>query len=196
MDKAGDIVSWIWTMMVAFSLLCGIWNNTAGELAAAALQGAEQAVETVFGLAGSLCLWSGLIHLMEKVGWMDILTRILAPVLKRLFPQGWKDPTVRHALCGNVSANLLGLGNAATPLGISAVCRMAESTRGKASHEMCRLVVLNTASVQLIPTTVAALRSAAGAGTPFDILPAVWVTSVCAVAAGLLVSGLFAVWDK
>ena len=98
-------------------------------------------------------------------------------------------------MTANVSANLLGLGNAATPMGIRAACRMARGTEGVASDELCRLVVLNTASIQLLPTTVAGVRAACGCRTPFDILPAVWLSSAISVTAGLLTARLLSrVW--
>lgn len=93
-------------------------------------------------------------------------------------------------MSGNLSANLLGLGNAATPLGIRAARRMALGAEGTASNELCRLVVLNTASVQLLPTTVAAVRAGCGAAAPFDILPAVWISSLLSVSVGLLTARL------
>jgi spore maturation protein A len=96
----------------------------------------------------------------------------------------------------NVSANLLGLGNAATPLGIQAARRMARGCHGAASDELCTLVVLNTASIQLIPATVGSLRAAAGSAAPFDILPAVWLTSVLSVAAGLTAARLLSLPDR
>ena len=96
------------------------------------------------------------------------------------------DPETMEALCGNATANLLGLGNAATPLGVSAVCRMQTLARSsEATDEACRLIVMNTASIQLLPTTVAALRGSLGATAPFDILPAVWLSSALSVTAGL-----------
>ena len=108
-----------------------------------------------------------------------------------------RDSETLAAVSANVSANLLGLGNAATPLGIRAATRMAEGCGGVASDELCRLVVLNTASIQLLPTTVAAVRSAHGCAAPFDILPAVWLSSALSVAAGLLAArGLQAVWRR
>ena len=108
-----------------------------------------------------------------------------------------RDSETLAALSANVSANLLGLGNAATPLGIRAATRMAQGCSGVASDELCRLVVLNTASIQLLPTTVAAVRSAHGCAAPFDILPAVWLSSVLSVSAGLLAArGLQAVWRR
>ena len=100
------------------------------------------------------------------------------------------------AVSANVSANLLGLGNAATPLGIRAARRMAAGCGGTASDELCVLVVLNTASIQLLPATIASLRTAMGCKTPFDILPAVWLSSVLSVAAGLAAAKLLARWGR
>ena len=102
----------------------------------------------------------------------------------------YRDPETLAAVSANVSANLLGLGNAATPLGIRAARRMARGTDGTADDELCRLVVLNTASLQLLPTTVAGVRAACGCRTPFDILPAVWLSSAISVTAGLLAARL------
>ena len=144
------------------------------------------------GLAGALCLWSGAAKALERAGGMRALARLARPVFRRLFPQTAQDETAMGYLTANVAANLLGLGNAATPMGIAAVRRMQQrSGSARATDEMCRLIVLNTASIQLLPTTVAAVRAANGAAAPFDILPAVWITSVCSVAAGLLAALLF-----
>ena len=120
------------------------------------------------------------------------LSRALRPVLGRLFPSSRSDPELAGELSCNMSANLLGLGNAATPAGIRAAQRLhALSGKEAASDELCRLAVLNTASIQLLPTTAAALRSACGAENAFDILPAVWISSAAGVAAGLLAERLF-----
>ena len=113
------------------------------------------------------------------------LARVLRPVLGRLFPQLKTDRDGFSALGANVTANLLGLGNAATPMGIEA-CKAMSDGSGTATDEQCRLVVMNTASIQLLPTTVAAVRGSLGCGSPLDILPAVWLTSLCSVAVGLL----------
>ena len=121
---------------------------------------------------------------------MTGVASITGPLLRRLLPNASRDEETLAAVSANVSANLLGLGNAATPLGIQAARRMARSCGGTASDELCRLVVLNTASIQLLPTTVAAVRSAQGCAAPLDILPAVWLSSVLSVTAGLLAARL------
>ena len=183
-------MSFIWTGMVLFSLLFALPGGCAGAVSAAALEGAASGVRLSLSLAGTLCLWSGLVKVMEQAGLDRKLARLLSPLLRRLFPEAGKDEQTMGRICANVSANLLGLGNAATPLGIEAVRRM-KGGADTASNELCRLVVMNTASIQLLPTTVAALRGAAGAASPFDILPAVWVTSLCSVSAGLAAAFLF-----
>ena len=133
---------------------------------------------------------------MERAGLTEGLCTALRPVLRRLFPVCAKDSEGFWNLCGNLSANLLGLGNAATPLGIRTAQRMqALSGGGGASDELCLLVVMNTASLQLIPSTVAAVRAQLGAAHAFDILPAVWLASACSVGAGILAAkGLKRCW--
>lgn len=184
---------WIWTGFITISLFCALLTGQIPQLAAAVTEGADRGVRLAISLAGPLCLWSGLNRLMVQIGWMDRVAVLLRPVLRRLFPAAWSHPEIRQALCANVSANLLGLGSAATPSGIDAAKRMAAG-RETAGDELCRLVVMNTASVQLIPFTVAAVRAGAGAGSPFDLLPAVWVTSLCSVTAGLLAAKGLSKW--
>ena len=175
----------IWTGMVAASVLCGIVRGTAAQVSAAAMEGAAAAVELCIGMAGVMCLWNGVMAVMEQSGLSRGLNRLFRPLLRRLLPRASRDEDTLAALSGNMSANLLGLGNAATPLGIRAAQRMAKGSDGSADDELCRLVVLNTASIQLIPTTVASIRSAAGCDTPFDILPAVWLASSISVCTGI-----------
>jgi len=156
-----------------------------GAVGAAAMEGAGAAVELCLSMAGVLCLWSGVMSIMKASGLMDSLSRLFRPLLGRLLPRACRDPETLAALSGNVSANLLGLGSAATPLGLEAARRLARSSPGVASDSLCMLVVCNTASIQLLPTTVAGVRAALGAQSAFDILPAVWMASVLSVAAGL-----------
>jgi len=178
-------VSWI--CMMTLSIFSCVIQGRWGVLTPAILEGAQTAVTLGISMGGSLCLWSGLSKVMERSGLMERIGACLRPLLGRLFPEIRGDGLAMGYLTGNVSANLLGLGNAATPMGISAVKRM-QQLRGdtEAGDEMCRLIIMNTASIQLLPTTVAAVRGACGAEAPFDILPAVWITSICSVTLGLL----------
>ena len=178
------VMSWIWCIICVFSVISAIITNRGGELAAAIAEGAGAGVTLGIGLAGSLALWSGVGALLEAGGVTAGLSRMLMPVLGRIFPGAREDPELGEAVCGNVCANFLGLGNAATPLGIRAVGRMVRRP-GEATDEMCRLIVLNTASIQLIPATVAAVRGSLGSARPFDILPAVWITSLCSAGLGV-----------
>ena len=188
-------MAWVWTGMVALSVVYGLLNGTIDAVGGAAMEGAAAAVELCLNMAGVMCLWSGVMSIMKACGLMDGLSRLFRPILSRLLPRACRDPETLAALSGNVSANLLGLGNAATPLGIRAAQRMAAGTNDRTTDELCTLVVLNTASIQLLPTTVAGVRAALGAKSAFDILPAVWLASVLSVAAGLTAAKIFSkVW--
>ena len=185
----------IWTGMVALSILCGLATGRGPEVAAAAVEGASAAVELALSIAGMLCLWTGVMEVMRQSGLAGKLSRLLAPVLRRLYPQASKDRAAMDAISANVSANLLGLGSAATPLGLEAARRLSRKSPGVASDSLCMLVVCNTASIQLIPTTVATVRAAEGSAAPFDILPAVWLASALSVIVGILACKIFSrVW--
>ena len=179
-------MSYVWVILLFVSVVFGALTGSAGAVGAAAVQGAESAVELTLSLAGPMIFYSALLEVMERSGLTEKLSRALRPVLGRLFPSSRSDPELAGELSCNMSANLLGLGNAATPAGIRAAQRLHAL-----SDELCRLAVLNTASIQLLPTTAAALRSACGAENAFDILPAVWISSAAGVAAGLLAERLF-----
>lgn len=179
-------MSLIFLFFLIFSIFCATFTGTSSLLSGALFEGAKQGVSLAITLAGPLCLWSGLCHVMGQTSLSDALAKLFSPLLRRLFPTAYTHAQTRQALSANFCANLLGLGSAATPPGIRAACLMAEGTDGRASDELCKLVVMNTASLQLIPSTVAAVRAGLGAAAPFDILPAVWITSICSVAAGLL----------
>ena len=185
------VMGMIWMVLVVTAVIAAALEGNLGALSPAVMEGASSAIRLALSLAGALCLWSALAKLMEKAGALRGLARVMRPVFRRLFPQASRDETAMGYLCANVSANLLGLGNAATPMGIAAVKRMQELAHTRtATDEMCRLIVMNTASIPLRPTTVAAVRASLGAAAPFDILPAVWVTSALSVTAGLLAARL------
>ena len=118
-------MAWVWSGMVALSVVCGLFKGTIGAVGAAALEGAGAAVELCLGMAGVMCLWNGVMSVMKACGLLDGLCRLFRPLLGRLLPRASQDPDTLAALSGNVSANLLGLGNAATPLGVKAAQSMA-----------------------------------------------------------------------
>ena len=192
------VMSWIFTGIVLLSVIFAAVSGRGAELAAAVPQGAQSGITLAISMAGSICLWSGVGKLMEATGVTGILSKLLAPLLNRLFPGTKKDPILSGDLSANICANFLGLGNAATPMGIRATRRMIDPHHpGLATDEMCRLIVLNTASIQLIPANVAAVRVGLGCQTPFDILPAVWITSLCSAGMGLIAAWLLGkVWRR
>ena len=179
------VMRWVWAVLVGISVICAAVTGNIRGLSGAVMQGAQRGVTLSISLAGSLCLWAGIGKVMEKLGLTAGLTRLLRPGMVRLFPAAAEDSALAASLSANICANFLGLGNAATPPGMEAARRLAARSPQVASDELCRLVVLNTASIQLIPANVAALRSSLGCSTPFDILPAVWITSLCSAGLGL-----------
>ena len=178
-------MAWLWTGMVAVSLIFGALTGNLNALSAAALEGAQSAVELCLAMCGVMCLWTGVMEVMNQCHLTDRLASLFRPLLKRLLPNASRDSETLAAISANLSADLLGLGNAAA-------CRMSRGCKGIASDELCLLVVLNTASIQLLPTTLAGVRASLGTADPFDILPAVWLTSLLSVLAGLLAAKLFA----
>lgn len=181
------IMGWIWTLLLPLCMISALYTGSGSVLAASVMQGAQAGVTLAISMAGSILLWTGVGNLMEKIGLTDKLARLLSPLLHRIFPSTKYDTFLAQNLSANICANFLGLGNAATPMGIQAAKRLASHSQdGFASDELCRLIVLNTASIQLIPANVAAVRVSHGCATPFDILPAVWITSLCSASLGLL----------
>ncbi len=186
------LMSVIWVVMLAAAVLCGAATGNSAAVGTAALEGAKSAVEFCLGVGALICLWSGVMEVLKRSGLSAALARLLRPVLARLFPRAAGDGDTMESLASNVAANLLGLGSAATPMGIRAAEGMRRLDRGDAaSDELCLLVVVNTASIQLLPTTIAAVRAQAGAAEPFDILPAVWLSSLVSVVVGILAAAFF-----
>lgn len=188
------IMSYIFAAMTAASILAAFATGSGAQLASSVLQGAQSGVTLAISMAGAICLWSGVGRLMETAGITRMLARLFAPVLHRLFPSTRQDGLLSQYLSANVCANFLGLGNAATPMGIQAAKRLKRGDT--ATDELCRLIVLNTASIQLIPANVAALRVSFGCATPFDILPAVWLTSVMSAGLGVAAASVCGRWLK
>lgn len=184
-------LAWIWTMMILFSVVFGLFSGRIDAVGKAALDGAGAAVTLCLGICGVTCLWTGVMEIMRRSGIANSLNKVFLPFFRTLFPDSKNNKKAMEAISANVSANLLGLGNAATPLGINAAVEMSKLSQGGiATDDLCMLVIINTASIQLVPATVGALRAAAGSSTPFDILPAVWLASISSVTVGILVAKL------
>ena len=179
------IMGYIWTGMILLSIVSALVLGQGSTLAAAAMHGAQEGITLAIAIGGSLCLWSGVGKLMEKSGITKALSFLLRPLLYTVFPDSRRDPILAGALSANITANFLGLGNAATPMGIQAAKRLKKGNSDRASHQLCRLIVLNTASIQFLPTNVAAVRSALGCAAPFDILGPVWITSLLSAGLGV-----------
>ena len=185
------VMSWVYTGILTTSFFFAIITGKGAELAAAVPAGAQSGISLAISISGSICLWTGVGALIERNGMTDKLSTLLSPFLKRVFSSTKKDPALAKDLSANICANFLGLGNAATPMGIKAVKRLkSQRDPTVATDEMCRLIVLNTASIQLIPANVAAIRTSLGCSAPFDILPAVWVTSLCSAGVGVTAAWL------
>ena len=169
----------------AISLIFAAFGGRMGEMTSAVLAKSGEAVELVISLCGVICLWSGVMRVAQRAGILEKLARILSPIVSFLFKGVKKGGKAAGLITMNIAANILGLGNASTPLGIAAMKAIAEedaSFKGDiAADDMIMLAVLNTASLQIVPTTAAALRAANGAEKPFDILPCVWIVSVYSV---------------
>lgn len=183
------LMSYIIAGMFALAIVFGAVNGRMAEVSAAFMSGAGEAAKLCIDMCGAVCLWSGVMELMKRCGVSSLLSRRLRPFLSKIYPEAFADAECAGAITENFTANLLGLGNAATPAGIRAAKAMKRFL-GEDSPELARLVVMNSASIQLIPTTVAAVRAASGAREPFDIIVCVWLASVCSVAVGLIISFL------
>ena len=185
----------IFTLLAVAAILCGICTGRTDAMTSVVLEEGAGAIELCIFLTGGMCVWGGLLRVAQKSGLTDRLAACFARPACILFPGLNPKGAALPAITMNFAANLLGLGNAATPLGIQAAQRMSRSSPGRANDELCMLVVCNTASIQLIPTTVATVRAAAGSQTPFDILPAVWLASSLSVEVGICVCKLLSrVW--
>lgn len=188
------MMKWVFSGLIALSVVFGIATGRMDAVSNAAIGSCGEAVKLMITLTGSMCLWSGLMKVADRARLTEKISGLFSPLIKLLFNgMDYKSESAK-AITLNISANLLGLGNAATPLGIAAMRAMDKENRQSktASDNMIIFVVLNTASMQLIPTTTAILRQAAGSHRPLDIMPAVWVSSFVSVASGVIMCKLLA----
>lgn len=181
------MLNYIWFGMIIASVLCAAATGRLGDLSTAVMDGAGDAVELSIFLLGSMCAWLGFLKIAEKSGLTELMASAFSPLIDRLFPEYREEHEIKGKMCMNISANFLGLGNAATPLGLAAMSAMAEKNPGNTPTKgMILFVVINTASIQLLPINMAAMRSSCGSSEPFAILPEIWLTSLAALLVGVL----------
>ncbi|MBE6566482.1 MAG: spore maturation protein A [Ruminococcaceae bacterium] len=180
----------IFGALCGLSLLFGAFCGRLSEVAAAIPDGANKAVEVTLTLLGMMCLWSGVMQVLTDAGIIKKIARLFAPFLRYIFPKAYKTGEGYEEICATVSANFLGVGNAATPFALCAMKKMQKHnpTPEKADDEQVTLAVLSTAPLTLVPANLLALRRAAGSADPFSIMIPVWITSLLCVAFSLLLT--------
>ena len=186
------MMNYIFPIMLIISFVSAVFSGRIDDLSAAVVSGAESAVQLLLKLVSMLCLWSGIIEIAEESGITRIFSKLMSPIISLIFPRLKKEKYALEAISMNITANILGLGNAATPLGLEAMRRLQDinESRTVASDEMVVFVVMNTAAMHIIPTTVATMRGQYGSADPMEIMPASFLTSFCALAAAVIVAKL------
>lgn len=187
------MMNYIWTFLIVFSLISAIYYGNMGELSSGVINSGNTAVNLCISLLGTFCLWNGIMNVAEKSGLSKVFAKFLSPVLCRIFKGIKHDDQALLPISLNISSNLLGLSNAATPLGIEAMKRLAESNKNKTApdNNMVLFVVMNTAALRLIPTTIAALRAKHQSENPLEIILPSIITSVTALTIGILTAKIF-----
>ena len=188
------MMNYVFAGLILFAAVWGMATGHSDALTSAVLASGSSAVTLILTVGGAMTLWSGIMGIAEASGLTGYAARLLRPVIGLFLPGIRKGGEAEKYVCMNVVANLLGLGNAATPLGLKAMQAMRDEhgiLSGQASADMMTFVVMNTASLQLLPTTLLTLRAEAGAAAPMDIMPCVWLTSAAALTAGLVLCGVF-----
>lgn len=186
------MMNYLWPALILLSIVYAFLTQNTTAVSDAVFSSLENAVTLTLKMLGMLCFWSGMMQLAEKSGLTEKIARALSPLLRRLFPEIKEDKDAQSAISMNITANLFGIGNAATPLGIEAMKRLKKHAPASdtASNAMVLFVVLNTASIKLIPTAVAMLRHDAGSAAPMEILPVSLLVSFASCAAAIVVAKL------
>ena len=191
--------------MVIISFICALCTGRMENLSKSILDGADSAVRLIISMAGVMCLWTGIMKIADRSGMTEKISKAMSPLLSKIMPEYSPDSPAMKAVSANITANILGLGNAATPFGIAAMREMQKTNKlgSLPNNSMIMFVVINTASIQIIPTTVAALRQAAGSAEPYSILLHIWFTSLFTLVFGIVTAKIYSCrkgecfeWDK
>lgn len=181
------MLNYIWASMLVVSFAVSFANGRVGAVCSALTAGANDAVQLALGIAGVMALWTGIMKIAERSALTDVIARFFSPFIRRLFPDCAKNPSACGAIAMNITANFFGMGNAATPLGIKAMKELAKCSKdGSATNSMCMLAVVNSASIQLIPSTLIAIRSSLGSRAPTEIIVPIWIASAVVFSSGVI----------
>ncbi len=188
----------VWPIFIIISFSYAILSGNLENLNSAIFDSTTDSINLTISLLGTMCLWSGIMQIASKTSLINKLTKLLQPIIHFLFPELKKNETVKKEISMNMIANILGLGNAATPLGLKAMKSMQKENPKKdtLSNSMAMFIVLNTASIQIIPTTVIAIRNSLGSENPTAIVFPVWIATICAATAGITATKLFIKFSK
>lgn len=180
----------IWPAFIILSFLYAIFNGNIEEFNNSIFTSCAQTVDLILKLFGTMCLWNGLMKIVQETSLMKKLTKFISPLMRFLFPTMKKEDKEYKEITINIIANLLGIGNAATPLGLKAMQTMQEKNpqKDRITDSMAMFIVLNTASIQLIPSTVIAVRASLGSVNPSQIIVPVWIATIAADVAGIVAS--------
>lgn len=185
------MLNYIWSIIIIFSVFCAFFTGSTEQLSNAVLSSASEAIQLIITMCGTVCLWSGIMEIAEQSGASKAIAKLLSPILSKFFPKLDKNGSAFRAICSNVTANLLGLGNAATPLGIKAMQELEHETcnnssEKKASKSMVMFVILNTTSIQLMPTMIISILESCGAENPMETVPYIWIASIAGMFAAVI----------
>lgn len=182
----------IWPIFIIISYIFAIITGNADKVNNAVFSYTETAVKLTITLFGTMCLWNGLMEIASNTKLINTINKILNPIINFLFPESRNDKKIHEEISMNITANMLGLGNAATPLGLKAMKSMQEKNKNKdrLTDDMATFIILNTASIQIIPTTVISIRMSLGSLQPTKIIFAVWFSTICAAIVGIVVTKL------
>lgn len=184
------MMNYVWSAFILIAIFFGIVSGNTSTVANSVLNAGESSIKLLLTLAGTISLWSGIMAVADSCGITKWLSTLFSPVLKFLFPEYKNNIKVMNYVSINITANLLGLGNASTPAGLKAVSAMYQGDN-TANSSMATFIVMNTSSIQLIPTTIVALRISAGSTAPMEIITCIWISSVTALLVGITATKLF-----
>ena len=187
------MLNYVWGGLIIVSVLASVFLGNTEELSTAIIDSGKESIELILTMAGIMCLWSGIMKIAAESGYTQLISKLFSPLLRPLFPKLDKKGEAFQSITMNISANLLGLGNAATPFGLKAMKELhrLDNYSDTASNEMVIFVVMNTASLQLLPTTLATLRQSYGSEAPFEVVTAIWISSAVSLAVALITACVF-----